>query len=112
MSHILITGANGFVGKALVQRLRAGGAHTLTLIDQHFDAPAPDAQTRHIIGGFGTPSVLDAALVQPADVVFHLASVPGALAEREAALGYEVNLLSTLALAQRLAQQARVAPAA
>jgi nucleoside-diphosphate-sugar epimerase len=35
--------------------------------------------------------------------VFHLASVPGSLAEREPALGWQVNLMGPLALLQRLA---------
>ncbi|WP_373987182.1 NAD-dependent epimerase/dehydratase family protein [Duganella sp. BuS-21] len=105
MSHIVITGANGFVGRALVKRLLAQTRHTLTLIDHSFDDTGADPRARRIAGSFGDPTVLDAALETPADVVFHLASVPGALAEREPALGYQVNLLATLTLAHRLAQQ-------
>ncbi|MYM81863.1 NAD-dependent epimerase/dehydratase family protein [Duganella sp. FT50W] len=101
MSHIVVTGANGFVGGALARRLQDSG-HRLTLIDRDFDAaPAPGA--RQLRGSFGDPALLDAALDTPADTVFHLASMPGSLAEREYAAGYQVNLLATLALAQRLA---------
>lgn len=103
MSHILITGANGFVGQGLVKRLLAQGGHTLTLIDRSFDDAPASAQVRQINGSFGDAAVLDAALKAPIDIVFHLASVPGALAEREPALGFQVNLLATLALAHRLA---------
>lgn len=108
MSHIIITGANGFVGRALVKRLLAQPQHTLTLIDQAFDDGAPDPRARRLEGSFGDTALLDAALETPADTVFHLASVPGALAEREQALGYQVNLLATLALAHRLARQQEV----
>lgn len=103
MSHIVITGANGFVGRGLVRRLLAQPGHTLTLIDQHFDSTPPNPCARHIAGSFGDAAVLDEALKTPVDIVFHLASVPGALAEREPALGYQVNLQATLTLAQRLA---------
>jgi nucleoside-diphosphate-sugar epimerase len=109
VSHIVITGANGFVGRALVKRLLAQTRHTLTLIDQSFDDGAADPRARRIAGSFGDPAVLDAALETPADTVFHLASVPGALAEREPELGYQVNLVATLTLAHRLARQERKA---
>ena len=89
MSHILITGANGFVGQGLVKRLLAQGGHTLTLIDRSFDDAPASAQVRQITGSFGDAAVLDAALKAPIDIVFHLASVPGALAEREPALGFQ-----------------------
>jgi len=103
MSHILITGANGFVGQGLVKRLLAQGGHTLTLIDRSFDDAPASAQVRQITGSFGDAAVLDAALKAPVDIVFHLASMPGALAEREPALGFQVNLQATLTLAHRLA---------
>ena len=105
MSHILVTGAGGFVGRALVQRLLQQPGHTLTLIDQVFhDAPV-NVSVRRIAGSFGDHAVLDAALDRHVDVVYHLASVPGALAEREHALGCQVNLLATLSLFHRLARQ-------
>lgn len=107
MSHIVITGANGFVGRGLVRRLRDDPSHQLTLIDQAFDGAPAAPGTRQIHGSFGDPAVLEAALERPADIVFHLASVPGSLAEREHALGYQVNLQATLALAHRLAAQGR-----
>lgn len=107
MSHILITGAGGFVGRALASRLQEEPQHRLTLIDRAFDGAPAAPRTRQIPGSFGDAAVLDAALDEPADIVFHLASIPGSLAEREHALGCQVNLLATLALAHRLAAQGR-----
>jgi nucleoside-diphosphate-sugar epimerase len=107
MSHIVITGANGFVGRALVRRLQEDPQHQLTLIDQSFHSAPAGPNTRRVLGSFGDPAVLDDALRLPADIVFHLASVPGSLAEREHALGYQVNLQATLTLAHRLAAHGR-----
>lgn len=114
VTHTVVTGANGFVGRALVRRLLGQAQSSslpqgqrLTLIDQQFDAAPPAPLVRQVSGSFGDPALLDEVLAVPVDRVFHLASVPGSLAEREPALGHEVNLLATLALADRLAQQAR-----
>lgn len=111
--HVLVTGAAGFVGQALVDRLLGDSPGTLrpvsrlTAVDQRFgnDAQAWAADRRVLLheGDFGAPALLDAALAEPADLVFHLASVPGALAEREPALGTRVNLHGALVLFERLA---------
>jgi nucleoside-diphosphate-sugar epimerase len=102
VSRILVTGANGFVGRALVCRLLGQAEHELTLVDRSFDSAAPPG-VRQIEGSFGSREVLDLALRTPPDILFHLASVPGSLAEREHALGVQVNLHDTLTLAHRLA---------
>lgn len=111
--HVLVTGAGGFVGQALVQRLLDDGAASprpltlLTAIDQRF-GPAAEAwranpRVRLLEGDFADAALLDTALAMPPDKVFHLASVPGSLAEREPALGLQVNLLAPITLLQRLA---------
>ncbi|WP_077035454.1 NAD-dependent epimerase/dehydratase family protein [Pelomonas sp. KK5] len=110
--HILITGAAGFVGAGLASRLQStgqlnGAAITrLSLVDRQFDAAPSNPLTRRFSGDFADPGLLDAVLATPVDLAFHLASVPGGLAERDYELGRQVNLLATLALAGRLAAQA------
>lgn len=110
----LVTGANGFVGSALVRRLLRDGVATtgdvteLLLVDQQIDAIPADARVTVINGDFGTPHTLDAVLSKPVDLVFHLASVPGAQAEANRDLGDRINLHGTLALFECLAKQPSV----
>jgi nucleoside-diphosphate-sugar epimerase len=111
--RVLVTGANGFVGAALVRRLLregvacAGDVTELLLVDQKVDAVPADARVRAITGDFGAPHTLDSLLSEAIDIVFHLASVPGAQAEADHALGDRINLFASLALFERLAQQAK-----
>lgn len=110
---ILITGANGFVGQALVNRLaalhEAGQSpiefETATLLDIQFDRPAPSSRFIQVTGSIGDSAVLKKTLSQPFDVVFHLASVPGGLAEKNYALGRSINLDATLELLELLRDQ-------
>jgi nucleoside-diphosphate-sugar epimerase len=110
--HVVVTGAAGFVGEALLAQLLLDASVTrLSAVDQHF-GPATnvwrtDPRVQLHEGDFAAPALLDAVLATPADRVFHLASVPGSLAEREPALGRRVNLQATLALFDRLAASAR-----
>lgn len=127
--NVLVTGAGGFIGTALVQWLVSvsrgipsgqrfpSGAHPpvntplgaiarLVLIDQRLaDVPA-DPRVHAIEGDFGDARVLREALQTEMDVIFHLASVPGGLAEREFELGMRVNLHAMLALLEAVRRQA------
>jgi D-erythronate 2-dehydrogenase len=114
--HIVITGANGFVGKALVRRLLAQGRlpsgqplTMLTLADTAFDAPAADPRVRQLEGSIGDHALLRETLHPPADCVFHLASIPGGAAEANYELGLRINLEATLDMLELLRTQARPA---
>ncbi|WP_040261741.1 NAD-dependent epimerase/dehydratase family protein [Pseudomonas massiliensis] len=109
--HILITGANGFVGASLARRLLTDpaalpGWDRLTLVDLSFTTPTDDPRVQQLVGSLDDPTLLATALEAPAEVVFHLASVPGGLAERDYALGRQANLDATLALLEGLQRQA------
>jgi len=112
MSHILVTGAQGFVGRALVQRLLAKGLEgrpvkRLTALDLAFAAPHADPKVCQMAGSIADPALLAEACAQPLDAVFHLASVPGGAAEQDYELGRGINLEATLGLLEAMRGQAR-----
>lgn len=110
--HVLITGAAGFLGHALAQRLSPGsqlGGRTvsgLTLMDLALDGQAPDG-VQHCAGDMGDGDWLRDALQSgpPIDVLFHLASIPGGTAEQNYLLARHVNLEATQTLLEHGQQQ-------
>lgn len=107
---ILVTGADGFVGRTLVRMLLESPAlevSSLRLLDRQFNTSYSDARVQTFEGDFFDPSVLERALGLPVDTVFHLASIPGGAAERDFELGKRVNLEGTLALFEALRIRAK-----
>jgi D-erythronate 2-dehydrogenase len=111
---ILITGADGFIGRSLVQRLRSSTPlpgidieRDLVLLDRDFAARIDDPRVRCVTGDLTRAEVMREALGEGADLVFHLASVPGGASESDFALGLRVNLEGTLTLLERLRAQSR-----
>ena len=112
MTHVVVTGAQGFVGQALVRRLLADGLNgepvgRLTLMDLSFDAPHADARVAQVAGSIADAAVRAQAYATPVDAVFHLASIPGGAAEKNYALGRAINLDATLGLLEDLRGQPR-----
>ena len=107
--HVLITGANGFVGRALAARLMRDGSlcgrelTRLSLIDLAFpDASSIDGIAHRHAGDLADAAWLDRALEGAAlDAVFHLASIPGGTAEAQYELARRVNLDATIGLLER-----------
>jgi len=104
--NVMITGANGFIGKALTARLLKvsaplpaglGPVGQITLLDLGFEAPAAP-NVRCLPGSLLDKAVLAQAFSSRVDVLFHLASVPGGLAEQQYELGRQVNLDATVTL--------------
>ena len=109
--RVLITGAGGFIGRALALRLLRDGTlcgrslSRLVLIDQSAGSIPSDPRVLLFEGDIADPTVLRRALADGVQCVFHLASVPGGLAERDYALGQRVNLGATLELFNQLREQ-------
>ena len=107
--RILVTGAAGFLGSALLRALASRAPDDeIVALDL---ASSPDARVAARVtwlsGALDDRDTIERARLQDVDVVYHLASLPGALAERQPALGRRVNLDATLDLFDRLAGSGR-----
>jgi nucleoside-diphosphate-sugar epimerase len=97
----LVTGATGFVGRHLVEALRARGTHVRALVRSADHGLPPDVEI-----AIGDLTVADGAIeraVEGRDVVFHCAGIIGDRVELE--LGRAVNVEGT----RRVARAARAA---
>lgn len=94
--RVVVTGAGGFIGRALVQALLHEGRHEVTTVDvvQHADS----GLAQHLVGDICDPEFVARIFLQPCDALVHLATVPGGTAEIERSLAERVNLNATLAL--------------
>jgi len=107
--HILVTGANGFIGRHLVNRLLSNpaGINTsqVTVLDLNLDLVPEDVRVKRITGSFADAEKLTEALQAPADLVYHLAAVPSGAAEHNYQLGVDINIHGTMALLEKLKDQ-------
>ena len=69
--RILVTGANGFLGTALVKRLRAELGEPLRLLVRRPAANPPPDDLQLVYGDLGNPAVVDRAM-QGIETVFHV----------------------------------------
>lgn len=108
---ILVTGAGGYVGEALVSRIGAIRRQSpftdaaLVVVDRHI----PDGQrlpgVRWIEGDLADPEVLTASTCDRPDLVFHLAGITSGRAEADFAAGLRANVQTTIALLEQLRMQ-------
>ncbi len=110
--NILVTGANGYIGKALVERLCAlstlpghGQITHITACDLAFDHAPADPRLHRVAGSVADPDTLAAALDPAPDLVFHLASMASGSAEQAFEHGLSINLEAPIRLLEQLRQQ-------
>lgn len=108
--RVVVTGAAGFIGRVLVRRLLAQGLGgralgTLVASDLQLEGLPADARLQPVAGSIAEAGVLERVLAQPADAVFHLASVPGGAAEQDPLGARRVNLDATLQMVDLLRRQ-------
>ena len=101
---VLITGAAGFIGRALARALRADprlGPDGLLLTDQVIDGPGS------LAGNVADASHQQRLFARPVDRLFHLAGIVSGAAEADFEAGLRVNLEATLALLECCRRQAQ-----
>ena len=110
--NIVITGGAGFLGTRLARKLcerntltdasgRTREIASITLLDVAPAAAFADTRVRSIVGDLADASLLERAVAQDTDTVFHLAAVVSGQAEAEFDVGMRVNLDATRALLER-----------
>lgn len=106
--RVMVTGANGLIGRALVQRLLVLGQLNgrpitrLLLLDQTLNDLPADPRLRPYVGTVTEAALFRRSLADSVDVVFHLAGVPCLAAEDNYAQGSQVNLVASLQLLDQL----------
>lgn len=94
--HILVTGAGGFVGQALVRALAQDWRVTAT--DRTGLAFAHLPNVTPLPGDLTDPSLISEATAAPLDAVVHLATIPGGAAEADPAMAALVNVAASMTL--------------
>lgn len=87
--QIAITGAGGFVGRHLVNRLLREGCTVRALDSAQASIPAG---ARAVVGDLGDPAVRRQFLADGVDALVHLATVPGGAAEADPAASRRINI--------------------
>jgi UDP-glucuronate 4-epimerase len=115
--NVLVTGAAGFIGSHLAERLRARGDTVIgfdnfdpfyerAVKERNLRALAGDAGFRLVEGELRRPADLAAALAQPLDAVVHLAALAGVRPSLlEPARFWEVNVMGTVNLLEACRQR-------
>jgi UDP-glucose 4-epimerase len=95
MAPVLVTGASGFIGSALVATLRAAGREVFAVDLQ----PFPDPSVPGVVGDLRDPEVVDAAFASRPEAIYHLAARTSVLQSVHDPQGvFEVNVQVTQAL--------------
>ena len=100
-ARILITGANGYVGQALVHALAMSAPPTWQLIltdAQSGVTTCASANTLWMVGDLTDATLRKLLFDQPVDAVVHLAGVMSGRTEQDVALGERINLQASLDL--------------
>jgi nucleoside-diphosphate-sugar epimerase len=109
MTHVLVTGAAGYVGRALstalAQRLEHGAIRRLTLLDLTVEGLPSGPGIRLLPGDLSDPALRGAAIAPKVDQVFHLAGITSRAAQEQFDLGLRVNVRDSMALLDDLRQQ-------
>lgn len=101
---VAVTGAAGFIGRAVVERIKNGALGTVSDLRLNDVRAFRTSDASIIIGSYADAGVREALVGDEIDILFHLASLPGGASERDPALGKSVNLDGTIALIDAVAR--------
>lgn len=107
-ARILITGAAGYVGQALIQALAcsAPSSWQWVLTDQTFyEGARADANTQWVVGDLSDVLISEALFEQDVHAVVHLAGLMSGRTEQDVALGERINLAASMDLMSRCRAQ-------
>lgn len=104
--RVLVTGAAGFVGRALIEQLLAGGKSVIAL-DFAASTLPPHANLQVVDGDLAAPTVRANALAADCDALIHLATVPGGAAEADPVASRLINIEAMYDLLEEARVRAR-----
>lgn len=103
--HIVITGASGYIGGRLAQRILTEPAFAndrITLTDISAPQFAPDPRVRLLAADLTRDEDVTTMLDGRVDILFHIAGILGGAAESNYDLSRRVNVDATLSLLERV----------
>ena len=105
---ILITGAAGEIGQALIHSLASNGTNKLLTLDLDALPAGFDSLTTHIVGDILSERLFARLITQyDFDIIFHLAALLSTRAEFSPELAHKVNVDGTLSLIKMAAEQSQ-----
>jgi nucleoside-diphosphate-sugar epimerase len=105
---ILITGASGEIGQALVHELAKDDPDLILTLDLQDLPPELSDKCTHIKGSITDKSLLDRLVSEyEIDVIFHLAALLSTRAEYSPVAAHQVNVEGTLGLLELAAEQSQ-----
>lgn len=105
---VLITGAAGEIGQALIKSLAATGSNHVLSLDLHDLPDDMDGYSTHILGDVLDKNLFARLVTEyDFDVIYHLAALLSTRSEFAPELAHQVNVNGTLLLMQMAAEQSQ-----